>query len=155
MERREESGWGRSETMYDGLRFLYRVFLRPLHSELSTSAPPRVDVCAQSGSGKRSRSVSKLALFFSPPVPIDIHEPVRPAAKCGTSTRDGLIERCVWSTFSILFHGGVLVSRIFIAYRAIRVSFLSRVLNLYDTQAILEYTYFSTFSSSPSVYHGR
>jgi len=81
--------------MYDGLRFLYRVcsfihftasFQRPL---LQGSAR----VCAQSRSGKRSRSVSKSALFFPLLVPIDIHEPIQPAAKCGTSTRDGLIER--------------------------------------------------------------
>lgn len=39
------------------------VFLRPLYGKLSTFAPPRVDVCAQSGSGKRSRSVFKPALF--------------------------------------------------------------------------------------------
>lgn len=105
------------------------VFLRPLYGKLSTFAPPRVDVCAQSG--KRSRSVSKPASFF-PSVPIDIHEPVRPAAKCGTSTRDGLIERCVWPMFSILFRGGFLVSRIFIAHRAIRVSFPSHVPHLYE-----------------------
>lgn len=62
---------GRSETTYDGLRFLYRVcsfvhFTASFQRSLSSEGRR---VCTQSGSGKRSRSVSKPALFF-PSVPI-------------------------------------------------------------------------------------
>lgn len=49
---------------------------------------------------------SRPSPFFSP-IPIDNHEPVQPAVKCGTSTRDGLIERL--ATFPILFRGRVFV----------------------------------------------
>jgi len=38
----------------------------------------------------------------------------------------------VWQRSSILFRGGVPVSRIFIVDRALRVSFLSRVRHFYD-----------------------
>lgn len=103
------------------------VFLRSLHGKLSTSAPPRVDVCVQSGSGKRSGSVSKPALFFPPLVPIDIHEPVGGEM---WNVHQGWAYRTlrVWPTFSILFRGEFSVSRIFIIHRAVRVSFFSRVL---------------------------
>lgn len=105
------------------------------------------------GLGKTFQISFQAGSFF-PFVPIDIHEPVRPAAKCGTSTRDGLIERCVWPTFSILFRGGFLVSRIFIAHRAIRVSFPSHVPHLYERR-LFSSAYLSTFSPAPSARASR
>lgn len=82
-------------------------------AELSTFASPGKgeeragDVCAQSGSGKRFGSVSKPPpfFFFPPLVPIDNHEPVQPAAKRGTSTRDGLIE-LAWQRSPFYFAAG-------------------------------------------------
>jgi len=48
-----------------------------------------------------------------------------------TSAKDGLIERCIWPMFSILFCGEVLVSRIFITHRVVRMSFLSCMFRIF------------------------
>lgn len=50
------------------------------------------------------------------------------------------------------FTAGFLVSRIFIADRVVRVSFLPRVPHPFDPQDGLEHTYFSAFSPSTPAY---
>lgn len=60
------------------------VFLRSLCSKLSTTAPPRVDVCAQSRSGKTFQISFQVGPFFSLRSSLSTStELVRPAAKCG------------------------------------------------------------------------
>lgn len=100
------------------------------------------------GLGKAFRiSFQAGLLLFFPIDPIDNHEPVQPAAKRGTSTRDGLIERLATFPHFISRRGSR--SRIFIADRALRVSFLSRVSHLYDEIS----QYFTRLFFPPLVRH--
>jgi len=57
----------------------------------------------------------------------------------------------VWQRSSILFRGGVPVSRIFIVDRAPRVSFLSRVPHFYDDDDdVIHHEHISMQSDNPT-----
>jgi len=125
----------RNKTMVGGLRFSCYVCAGVCFSRafnVCFSRQGRAETCAHN---RDRENVSDqfpsrpLLLFF--PVPIDNHEPVQPAAKCGTSTRDELIERLAAFPYFISRQGSR--SRIFIADRVeTRVGF-SRALRIFTT----------------------
>lgn len=125
----EESGGGEETRRWTAVS-VSCVFLRPLHGKLATFAPPRVDVCAQSG--KRSRSVSRPALFF-PSIPIDIHESVRSAAERPPGM--GLSNVASGRRSPFYFAANFSFLGFLSPVRAICVSFLSHVPQLYGAQA--------------------
>jgi len=110
----EESGWGKSETMYDGLRFLYRVcsFVHFTVSFQRSSEGRRV--CTV-GVGKAFQI--SFQAFFSSVHPYR-HPRARPTGGKMWNVHQGWAYRTlrVWPTFSILFRGGFSVSRIFIIH---------------------------------------
>lgn len=117
----------RNKTIVGGLRFSCYVCAGVCFSRafnVCFSRQGRAETCAHNR-GRENVSDQfpsrPLLLFF--PVPIDNHEPVQPAAKCGTSTRDGLIERLAAFPYFISRQGSR--SRIFIADRVERVERVS------------------------------
>jgi len=93
------------------------------------SSEGRAKAAHSLGAGETFGSVSKPALFFLPPLSTSV-KPSNPRRNAERPPGMGLSN--AWQRSSILFRGGVPVSRIFIVDRAVRVSFLSRVPHFYD-----------------------
>lgn len=88
-------------------------------------------VCTQSGSGKRSGSVSKPALFF----PFLSTSPSDPRRNAERPPGTDLSNVASGRPSPFYFTAGFLVSRIFIADRAVCVSFFPRVPHPYDASS--------------------